>query len=56
LLLPNEITKVIATFTPLKKKEYVINVPVYASNVYDTLRDLIGFYNPGSGQMQRHGM
>ena len=48
-LLPNDETKVTATFTPLKKKEYIINIPVYAMNVYDPLKYMIGFYNPGSG-------
>jgi hypothetical protein len=49
--LPNEETKVNCTFTPLKKKEYILDIPVYASNTYDHLKDLIGFYNPGSGIM-----
>jgi len=52
-LLPNEETKVITTFTPLKKKEYILSIPVYATNIYDHVKNLIGFYNPGSGHMQR---
>lgn len=52
-LLPNEETKVVTTFTPLKKKEYILSIPVYASNIYDHVKNLIGFYNPGSGHMQR---
>lgn len=52
-LKPNEEVKVMSTFTPLKKKEYIINVPLYAFNVYDHLRDQIGFYNPGSGVNQQ---
>jgi hypothetical protein len=50
-LLPNEETKVLTTFTPLKKKEYIIDIPVYATNVYDLIKNMIGFYNPGSGAM-----
>ena len=52
-MMPNEETKITCTFTPLKKKEYMLNVPVYASNIYDNVKDLIGFYNPGSGVMQK---
>jgi hypothetical protein len=48
-LRPNEETKITATFTPLKKNEYMINDPVYAFNCYDYIKDQIGFYNPGSG-------
>ena len=51
-LLPNEETKVTTTFTPLKKKEYIIDIPVYALNTYDHVKNMIGFYNPGSGLMQ----
>ena len=50
-LLPNEETKVVTTFTPLKKKEYILSIPVYATNIYDHIKNLIGFYNPGSGHM-----
>ena len=50
-LLPNEETKVTTTFTPLKKKEYIIDIPVYAMNTYDHVKNMIGFYNPGSGLM-----
>ena len=50
-MLPNEETKIVTTFTALKKKDYHINVPVYACNIYDHKKNSIGFYNPGSGQM-----
>ena len=30
LLLPNEEVRITTTFTPLKKKEYIIDVPIYA--------------------------
>ncbi len=52
-LLPNEEAKVVATFTPSKKKEYNLSIPVYANNVNDITKNLIGFYNPGSGIMHR---
>jgi hypothetical protein len=37
----------------LKKKEYLLSIPVYATNFYDQIKNLIGFYNPGSGVMQK---
>ena len=52
-LLPNQETKIVTTFTPLKKKEYILSIPVYATNFYDHAKNLIGFYNPGSGVMSR---
>jgi hypothetical protein len=51
-LMPNEETKVTCTFTPLKKKEYILSVPIYAQNLYDHLKEIVGFYNPGSGLMR----
>jgi len=53
--MPNEETKITCTFTPLKKKEYILSVPLYAQNLYDHLRELVGFYNPGSGLMRANG-
>ena len=55
LLMPNEETKIACTFTPLKKKEYIVSVPIYASNLYDHLKELVGFYNPGSGLLRASG-
>jgi hypothetical protein len=49
--LPNEDVRIIATFTPLKKKDYHITVPIYAKNIYDHVKNSIGFFNPGSGLM-----
>ena len=48
-MLPNEETKIVATFTALKKKDYHINVPIYARNIYDHVKNSVGFFNPGSG-------
>ena len=53
--MPNEETKVVCTFTPLKKKEYILSVPIYATNFYDQLKEIVGFYNPGSGLMKTGG-
>jgi hypothetical protein len=53
-LLPNEETKIVATFTALKKKDYHITVPVYACNIYDHKKNSIGFYNPGSGLIPKN--
>jgi hypothetical protein len=44
----------VSTFTPLKKKEYILNIPIYAMNTFDQIRNLVGFYNPGSGLLQRN--
>jgi len=35
MLLPSEECKVVATFTPLKKKEYSITVPICARNQFE---------------------
>jgi hypothetical protein len=53
-LLPNEETKIVTTFTALKKKDYHITVPVYACNIYDHKKNSIGFYNPGSGLISKN--
>ena len=55
LLMPNEEAKVSCTFTPMKKKEYVLSVPIYITSLYDHLRELVGFYNPGSGLLRASG-
>ena len=49
LLMPNEETKVSCTFTPMKKKEYILSVPIYISSLYDQMKELVGYYSPGSG-------
>lgn len=49
ILFPNEEAKITATFTPLKKKEYGISVPIFARNQFDKAKNYVGFYNPGSG-------
>jgi len=49
MLLPNEEAKVVATFTPLKKKEYQVTIPLFARNQFDQVKNFVGFYNPGSG-------
>ena len=54
VLLPNEESKIVATFTALKKKDYHINVPIYAKNIYDHVKNSVGFYNPGSGLIKKN--
>ena len=54
MLLPNEETKVMATFTALKKKEYDVTVPIYARNMNELAKNSVGFFKPGSGL--GHGM
>jgi hypothetical protein len=49
ILQANEERKVACTFTPLAKREYVLSIPLQITNIYDTTKELIGFYNPGSG-------
>lgn len=48
-LKPNEEVKITTTFTALKKKDYHINVPIYAKNIYDHVKNAVGYFNPGSG-------
>jgi hypothetical protein len=55
LLMPNEETRVSCTFTPMKKKEYLLSVPIYAAHLYDHLKEIVGFYNPGSGLLRASG-
>lgn len=55
-LQPNEEVKVIATFTALKKKDYHINVPIYTKNIYDHLKNSVGFFKPGSGLLTKEDM
>ena len=49
VLLPNEMTQVMAVFTPLKRKEYQITVPLFSKNLFDQVKNSVGFFSPGSG-------
>lgn len=51
MLQPNETIEVCANFTPLKKKEYQITVPMFARNLFEQKKNQIGFYNPGSASL-----
>ena len=51
LLQPNETIEVCANFTPLKKKEYQITVPLFARNLFEQTKNQVGFYNPGSASL-----
>lgn len=46
---PNESTKLVAAFTPLKRKDYTISVPLFTRNLYDSIKNSVGYFNPGSG-------
>ena len=47
--MPNEEQQIMATFTALKKKNYEITVPMFAKNLYDRVKQQVGFFAPGSG-------
>ncbi len=47
--MPNEETNLYALFTPLKVKEYQINIPIFARNLFEPIKQQIGFFAPGSG-------
>jgi len=49
ILQPNEESKLQACFTPLKKKEYQISIPLFTRNLFDQMKSTIGFFSPGSG-------
>lgn len=49
VLQANEERKVTCIFTPLLKKEYSLSVVLQVTNIYDTVKELIGYFNPGSG-------
>jgi hypothetical protein len=49
VLQANEERKVTCTFTPLAKKEYSLSIPMQVTNIYDTHKEMIGYFNPGSG-------
>ena len=48
-LMPNEMTQVQAVFTPLRRKEYQITVPLFTKNLFDQVKNSVGFFAPGSG-------
>ena len=49
ILMPNEQTQVQAVFTPLKRKEYQISIPLFTKNLFDQVKNSVGFFQPGSG-------
>mmetsp|Transcript_42204 Transcript_42204/g.30377 ORF Transcript_42204/g.30377 Transcript_42204/m.30377 type:complete len:189 (+) Transcript_42204:1333-1899(+) len=50
-MLPNEDVSVAVTFTPLKRKEYRVIVPIYTKNISSHIKNSVGYFNPGSGKM-----
>jgi len=51
----NEVREVACTFIPKKPKPYTVTAKLVASGVYEPFRDLVGFFNPGSGNLAKHG-
>ena len=47
--MPNEASQVQAVFTPLKKKEYQVSIPLFTRHLYDSLKNTVGYFAPGSG-------
>lgn len=47
----NEVKEVYCTFIPKKSKPYCVTAKLAATSVYDVYKDLIGFFNPGSGNL-----
>ena len=54
ILMPNEMTQVQAVFTPLRRKEYQIMVPLFTKNLFDQVKNAVGFFSPGSGLTLTH--
>lgn len=51
----NEVREVSCTFIPKKPQPYTVTAKLVASGVYDPFRDLVGFFNPGSGNLVKQG-
>ena len=49
VLQANEERMVTCIFTPLLKKEYSLSIVMQVTNIIDTVKELIGYFNPGSG-------
>lgn len=54
ILMPNEATQVQAVFTPIKRKEYQIMIPLFTKNLFDHVKNSVGFFSPGSGLTLTH--
>ena len=48
-LMPNETSHVLAVFTPLKRKEYQISIPLFTMNQDNSVENAVGYFSPGSG-------
>ena len=49
ILMPNDNTQVQAIFTPLRRKQYQITIPLFTKNLFDQVKNAVGFFSPGSG-------
>ena len=38
-----------AIFTPMRRKQYQITVPLFTKNLFDVVKNSVGFFAPGSG-------
>ena len=47
--MPNETSHVLAVFTPLKRKEYQISIPLFTMNQDNSVENAVGYFSPGSG-------
>ena len=50
----NETRDIYCTFTPKKPQPYTVTAKFFANGVYDLYRDLVGFFNPGSGKLSKN--
>jgi len=54
VLMPNEASNVVAVFTPLKRKEYQVTIPLFTKNLFEPIKNAVGFFSPGSGLTLTH--
>ncbi len=45
----HEEKNVVCAFTPTAKREYKLSIPIQVTNIYDATKEMIGYFNPGSG-------
>ena len=54
ILMPNEHTEVQAVFTPIRRKEYNISIPLFSKSLFEHVKNAVGFFSPGSGLQMTH--
>ena len=50
----NETRDISCTFTPKKPQPYTVTAKLLANGVYDPFRDMVGFFNPNSGNLTKN--